>query len=261
MTDPYKILGVDSSASDDEIKKAYKRLAKQHHPDVGGSEDKFQQINEAYDRIKNGNVYEENHNFDFNQRDQFRYRTSPFDFEDLFAQHFHNKTARRPVQHNTEIIYHVDLEDIVAGAEKNITYSLQNGLRKEVTIRIPKGITAGSKVRYHGFGSTADSDLLVTFELKKHHTYRVEEHNLIYPLHIKLKEAMFGADKIIQTIDDRQLRLHIKAGTQHKTRLRVPESGLPRKGMPNGDLFIEINVTIPKLSENDLYKTLNDIDV
>ena len=77
MTDPYSVLGVSRTASDDEIKRAYRKLAKEHHPDRGGDEDRFKAINEAYDYIKNPQPQEQ------------QQQHNPWHgFEDMFSQHF-----------------------------------------------------------------------------------------------------------------------------------------------------------------------------
>ena len=70
---------------------------------------------------------------------------------------------------------------------------------------------------------------------------------------------MFGTEKIVNTIEQRQLKVNIKPGTQSKTRLRIPESGLPRRNQPNANLYVEINVVVPALDEKDLEKKLKDV--
>ena len=102
-------------------------------------------------------------------------------------------------------------------------------------------------------------DLLVNFQIKPHKEYNLQGHNLHKKLNISLKEALIGSEKLINTLDNRGIKLHIKAGTQSGTKLRIPESGLPRRNSPNGDLIIEVRVNIPKLNEQDLDKTLKEI--
>src|SRR6056300_102238 len=117
MTDPYFVLGIDRTASEDEIKTAYRRLAKKYHPDrPDGDEAKFKRVSEAYDRIKNGEQEQQTY-----QQDPFGGR-SPFDFEDLFAQHFH----RNPRNTNVETTMHVSLEDVLNCSTKSIEIHLRN---------------------------------------------------------------------------------------------------------------------------------------
>lgn len=253
MNDPYKILGVARNSSDEEIKQAYKRLVKEHHPDrPNGNEEKFKQVNDAYERIKNG---EESFNFDSSA---FA-RKTPFDFDDLFAQHFGKVQRNKSV----ETTYYVDIVDVFNTATKSIQLQLSNGTSRIVNIQIPRGVTNGAKVRYQGYGENIKQgpagDLLVTFVINDHPKFKVEEYDIIYPLTINVKEAMIGTEKTIETLDNRHLKLHIKAGTQPNTRLRIPEAGLPKRNLPNGNLYIEIKIHIPVLTEQDLDKKLQDL--
>lgn len=253
MNDPYKILGVARNSSDEEIKQAYKRLVKEHHPDrPNGNEEKFKQVNDAYERIKNGETI-------YNSDSSPHNRRNPFDFDDLFTQHFGNIQRNK----NIETTFYIDIVDIFNAATKSIQLQLSNGTTRIVNIQIPHGVTIGSKVRYHGYGENIKQgppgDLFITFIIKDHPKFKVEEYDIIYPLSISVKEAMIGTEKTIQTLDNRHLKLHIKAGTQPNTRLRIPEAGLPKRNLPNGNLYIEIKIHIPVLTEQDLDKKLQDL--
>lgn len=274
MIDPYKVLGVSKSSSDSDIKTAYRKLAKEFHPDKGGSHEKFAEINAAYDSIKDADARAklteeqslQNYQFSRTQRDPFA------DFNDLFTQHFggqnpfkHNMHDFRAKPHNRDIniTYSVDLEDVFNCVKKNLNISLPTGAQRAVTIEIPKGVTQGTQIKYDGFGDNSypgkAGNLIVTYVIKNHSRFKVEDYNIIYPLELSLKEAMIGAEKIIETLDKRSLKLHIKSGTQPGTRLRIPEGGLPRRDAPNGNLYVEINVKIPELKLQDLDKTLTEV--
>lgn len=261
MTDPYKILGVPRTASKEDIKTAYKKLAKKYHPDVGGDAVKFAEITSAYEKLQNlqhspydgmSSTYT---NWGFGSYMPDDVYRSAFNFDNVVK----NKDIR--------VTYYVELEDVAMCATKNLNVSLPDGDSKLVTVEIPAGIRDGSKVRYPNFGTLRSGapagDLIVTFLFKPHNTFKVEESNLVLPLNISVVEAMSGIDKVITTLDNRTLKLKISAGTQPGTRLRIPESGLPRKNLPNGDLFIEISVKIPKISLSDLdlpIRSLSTID-
>lgn len=258
MNDPYSVLGVSKSASEDEIKQAYRKLAKQHHPDRGGDENKFKAINEAYDYIKNPPAEDphEQHN--------------PWNgFDDMFARHFggHNpftQHRQHGVQRNHDIkaTVYVTLEEIYNSAVKYINVQYNN-TSKQVELRIPKGVTDGIEVRYAGYGSDIHpgpaGSLFVTFKVKQHKDYILEEFDLVKRVNISVLEAMLGTEKVLNTLEGRQLKINIKPGTQHKTRLRIPESGLPKRSEPNGNLYVEINVKIPALTDTDLDKPLKDL--
>ena len=274
MIDPYFVLGVGKNSSDSDIKAAYRKLAKEHHPDKGGSHEKFAEINAAYDSIKDADarakLAEEQ---SFQRYQSNKSQQDPFaNFNDLFAQHFGGQNPFRdntinfrtgPRNQDINITYSVDLEDVFNCAKKNLNINLPNGTQRAVTIEIPKGVTHGTQIRYQGFGDNTyqgkPGNLLVTFQLKSHPKFRVEEYNVILPLQLSLKEALFGAEKVVETLDKRQLKLHIKSGTQIGTRLRIPEGGLPQPNKPNGNLYIEVSVIIPNLTEEDLDKTVRDV--
>jgi len=274
MTDPYSVLGVSKTSSDAEIKAAYRKLAKEYHPDKGGSHEKFAEINGAYDSIKDANAREK---FNEEQASEQAFRNyqsrrpdaDPFaNFNDLFAQHFGGRNPFTDFKQNSRnqdinITYSVDLEDVFNCAKKNLNINLPNGTQRAVTIEIPKGVTHGTQIRYQGFGDNTyqgkPGNLVVTFQIKPHTKFRVEEYNVILPMRLSLKEAMLGTEKVVDTLDKRQLKLHIKSGTQTGTRLRIPEGGLPQRNSPNGNLYIEVSVIIPSLTEEDLDKTLRDV--
>ena len=257
MTNPYSVLGVSQTASDDEIKQAYRKLAKQHHPDRGGDEEKFKAVNEAYDNIKNPQPKQPEYPQGFGP-DGFQGMGG---FEDLFRQHF-NFTQRTPRNADVRITYYITLEELISNANKDIEIRHQGGTLT-VSISVPAGIYDGVEVKYTGFGQISQpgipGNLIVRYRLKRHPIFVVEEFNLTKQLNISIREAMLGTEKIITTLDNRSIKLKINPGTQSKTRLRIPECRLPRRGNSNGNLYVEIMVDIPKLTEQDLNKLLKDV--
>tara|TARA_B110000902_G_scaffold38745_1_gene41259 strand:- start:4931 stop:5713 length:783 start_codon:yes stop_codon:yes gene_type:complete len=259
MTNPHSVLGVDSNASEEEVKLAYRKLVKEHHPDRGGDEEHFKKINEAYDNIKNPPPQQPN--------SPFQHQADPFaGFEEMFTQHFGGRNPfnhqRTPRNQDIRIVQHVSLEEITNAVSKdiNVKYGTQS---RRVTITVPHGVHDGVEVKYVGYGVDTYpgplGNLIVHYKLKKHSEFDVEGFDLVKRLNITIKEAMFGTEKIVNTIEQRQLKVNIKPGTQSKTRLRIPESGLPRRNQPNANLYVEINVVVPALDEKDLEKKLKDV--
>tara|TARA_A100001035_G_C27710324_1_gene466819 strand:+ start:87 stop:875 length:789 start_codon:yes stop_codon:yes gene_type:complete len=261
MIDPYSTLGVSKNATDAEIKSAYRRLAKQWHPDAGGDETKFANVNNAYNLIKDA---EHRQNFEKQKfgPSNFQQSQSPFghhfgNFEDIFSQMFGQQMHRPQQKPQTNIVLNVSVEDVYNGETKNINVSYRNA-SKPITVTIPKGIKSGDEVMYQNM-SPNGGDLVVKFVINETPDLYTNAHNVIKTLPIGIVEAMVGTEKVITTLDKKQIKLHIKSGTQSGTKLRIPESGLPRKNLPNGDLIIEIKVKIPKLNNNDLDKKLRDV--
>lgn len=265
MTNPYDILGVDNSSSDADIKTAYRRMAKKHHPDAGGDEKHFAEISNAYDQIKNA---DSRFNWEQSQTNpsNFQHANNPFrqnfgDFNDIFNQMFgqHGGNAARGFSRDVDITYHAEMEDVFNCATKQINVTMPNGMSKPVSINIPRGIQHGSRVKYDGM-SPAGGDLYVRFMIKKHISRTIDNNNnIIQKQTIDLKTAAFGGELLIVTLDNRHIKVNIQAGTQSGTKLRIPESGLPRRNLPNADLIVEIKVIIPKLDIPDLYKPVQDV--
>jgi len=269
MTDPYRILGVNRSSSENEIKNAYRQLAKKHHPDKGGDSEHFANINAAYDSIKDHNA-RQNFDNDPSNFQQSQPRQNPFGrnfgagfddmFNNMFGQNLH-PNARRPHRQQPQhvnITLQVTLEEVYSCIEKNINITMPNGLSKPIKLKIPPGVHDGAQVRYPGM-SPDGADLLVMYKIISHSIFTVEDYNLHMQLNVNLSDVMLGADKVIMTLDNRSIKLHIKAGTQIGTKFRIRESGMPRPGNSNGDLFIEIKAHIPILDESDLNKSFADV--
>ena len=260
MQNPYDTLGVSQQSNDADIKKAYRKMAMQYHPDKGGDDKKFAEINNAYDSIKDADsrmqFEQSQHNPSNFQQSQNAFSQNFGNFNDIFNQMFTQNVRQRPP---TSIVYHVEIEDVFNSATKNLNISLPNSsITKPVKITIPKGILSGQEVIYQGM-SPNGGDLIVKFIIKQKEGYYVVKHDVIQKLEISLKEAMIGTERIIQTLDKKQIKLQIKSGTQSGTKLRIPQCGLPRSNLPNGDFIIEVYVKIPKLVNKDLDKTFNQV--
>ena len=201
MNDPWKELGVSRTASDDEIKQAYRRLAKQYHPDKpDGNEEKFKRVSEAYDIIKNGGPEQPQN--PFQQGGNPFQRHSPFEgFEDIFAQQFGDFRRRPPRNADTKIEVIVTLEELIQQTTKSLDLKFRNGGGRRVKITLPPGLKHGSEVRYAQYGENTipnvqPGSLFVTFLLQPHREFQVEEHNLVKRLNISIREAMIGTEKI-----------------------------------------------------------------
>jgi len=266
--DPYTVLGVDQSASDQDIKSAFRRLAVKYHPDRGGDENKFKEINEAYDKIKTQEKrqqYEaskhfggDGFNFNFQQGDAF-------DMQDIFSQFFggdpfsrgRRQYNKQPRNKNIQVNLEITLEDSYHGAKK--LFNLDQ-LPQKISVDIPQGIDSGQTIRYKGLGENKiknqpPGDLLIKIYVAPHQKFRRQKLDLHTEVSINCFTAIIGGHVDVPTIDGKSIKLKIPPGTQPGTTMRVTNHGM-RHGSYIGDFFIHVNVSIPKnLKEEDI----NDI--
>ena len=150
----YSVLGVPKNASDKDIKTAFRRLAKEHHPDrTGGDDTRFKQINEAYDTLKDP---DKRSMYDNPQR-QNSYNFNSQNVNDIFSSFFGNMQQRQRRNANIGLSVKVSLEDIAAGKNVVGRYALNSGKEEIATIRVPKGIESGTTMRFQGLGDDSIS--------------------------------------------------------------------------------------------------------
>lgn len=263
MTDYYGILGISKSASPEEIKKAYRSMAMKHHPDRGGDEAKFKQINEAYEVLSDPkkkqmfdmgvdpNAQHQGHS-GFHQG-PFEFHFNSNNFEDIF-QHFNFGFNNRRQARNRSVNVNVELtlEEVLHGKEINAEIAIPGSSEKTITINIPPGIEHGQQIRYQGLGDNSISgvppgDLFVNVRIRPDSRFRREGQNLIVEKVISVWDALLGTKISIKTLNNKSLEINIPAGTQPDTIMSCKGEGLP--GMRNktrGNLLIRIMVEIPK---------------
>jgi len=229
--DYYSVLGVDQNSSQDDIKRAYRKLAMKHHPDRGGDAETLQRINEAYEVLGNPNkkaVYDTpNHTgFDFSnmQGDPFG---SFFDANQFSSFFHHDINQRRPKNKDLSISLEVNLEDAYNGKKLFLEIPYPNGQNKTIELDIPQGINHGQKLKLNGMGDNSYQNLLLHFNNKS-----------------------YG--------------LNIPAGTQPGTKLRMKKLGMPILNTNDyGTLYVVVNCKIPnQLSEKQkqLLQELKDLN-
>jgi|TARA_R110001592_G_scaffold233529_1_gene491162 curved DNA-binding protein len=259
MKDPYSILGVDKSASADDIKKAYRKLAKEYHPDKkSGNEEKFKEAADAYETL--GNPQKKN------QHDQRQ--ANPFGggfggdfsesmFEDLLRnQHFsgafnqrygHNQKGR-----NTTGVLRITLADAYYGTSRDVSIGM-----KTIKVDIPAGIRSGQKLRLKGLGQRGQTeelsgDLIMTIEVINDHEFFIDNQGLHAIKNISMYDAILGGKETIDCFD-KTITFTIPPGTSNGKVLRVKGKGFPvYKQSTFSDLLISIIVDTPiNLDEDD----------
>jgi len=260
--DYYSILGVNKSASDADIRKAYKKQSMRHHPDRGGNEEEFKKINEAYSTLKDPQKRAE---YD-NPQPQFNFNSASFDggnpfegfgfppgFEDLFMNGqrvYRNRRAQRNRDINLNL--HIELEEVLGVIEKRLMYKLTSGDEKVADIRIPNGIESGQQVSFKGLGDNSNKNLpagnlYVTVHVKPHKRFKRHHNDLSCVLLLNSLDAIIGTRHEIITLSGKSIMLSIPAGIKNGTKLRVTDEGIN-----GGSLLVEIKLDTPKLNDNQI---------
>lgn len=289
-TDYYNILGVERNATAEAIKTAYRKLARQHHPDAGGDEEKFKQLNQAYEVLKDK---DKRHNYDvFGDPDGrptfdpynssgtsgfggFR-STNGIDIDDLLNDVFFKggfgtrRGPQRPMKNpNLSAELRITLEEAFTG--KTILYEANTptGELKKLNVTVPPGVRHGMTLRMSGQGSTQNThlppgDLLLHVVIQPHDLYEVAGGDLHMKKDISFIDATLGNNFEITAIDGSKLKINIPEGTQPNNQIRLRGKGMPHINQPDirGDLYIHINITIPTNltdDQKDLFLKLRDI--
>ncbi|WP_432398423.1 DnaJ C-terminal domain-containing protein [Pseudarthrobacter sp. L19] len=281
--DFYKILGVAKDASDADIKKAYRKLARQHHPDTNAgdtaSEKKFKDISEAYSVLSDA---DERQQYDAIRAMGGGARFAPggagqpgggAGFEDLFGGLFTGGGGRHSGGYSTAGGIPPEFADLFGGGGQSFQRGPQKGadrtastsisfagsirgttigLREPdgevIDVRIPAGIKDGQKVRVRGKGQyspAGNGDLMVTVSVKPHDFYTRDGDNLRIHVPVTFPEAALGADIEVPTLDGDKVRVRVPAGTPTGRTLRVKGRGV-KHSKATGDLLVTIDVAVPK---------------
>jgi curved DNA-binding protein len=270
MKDYYKILGVEPNASEEEIKKAYKKLAMKHHPDRGGQQEAFQEIQEAYATLTDPERKAQwEHSKTFNQRAQngnFNWFESG-DLNDIIRQ-FHGFGGHRQQIRNKDLRIQltISLASTVENQKKHVDLRYSNGTSKTIEIDIPRGIHTGLQMRCGGLGEQQykelpPGDLYVDFVVDCPEGSQVEYPNLVQKLQVSCIDAMLGLEATIKSLDLKEFNVKIPAGTKHGTKFRLPGQGLWVLNRPQrGDLYIVIDLHVPKSISKQQLEKLKSIE-
>jgi curved DNA-binding protein len=297
--DYYHLLGVERSASEDEVSRAFKKLARRHHPDLNAgnaqAEEKFKEINEAYEVLKDPEkrrLYDQlGHNWQHGQQFQgapgfenmhFTFNrggASGFSdfFEMVFGQAAHGGgraggfgpdpfgafSTRQRRGRDVEAEFAIPLEDAVKGGRRTLSLSGQGGERT-LEVNIPAGIREGAKLRLAGQGNPAPGgtpgDLFLHIRFAPHPLFEVDGDNLICDLPLAPWEAALGARVRVPTLEG-EVELHVPAGASSGRKFRLRGKGLGA-GTARGDLLVRAQIVLPETAterERQLWEELKNI--
>jgi len=269
--DYYSTLGVSKNASDKELKQAYKKASMQHHPDRGGDEAKFKQINEAYSTLKDPQkrgMYDHQQNgggqaFNFNTGGfEEAMRQANAQYGNMFGQGFANRTPRNQDIH---VRADITLADVITGKSVVIQYRTQTGRIEKVTVDIPRGAKHGDTVRYQGLGDDGHpryprGDLHVKINVKKIRNWERDKDNLITKNVINVFDLLLGCVIIVKTLEGKQVKVTIPKGTRIGQVFSVPGYGVPNlQTGRRGNLYVEVDANIPVINDEVILRELTNL--
>jgi curved DNA-binding protein len=298
--DYYETLGVSKTATEDEIRSAFRKLARKYHPDVAkdkkSAEEKFKQINEAYEVLSDP---EKRRKYDelganWNQPGGFQpppnwqgqqpgggfyqwggdnggvqFEFGGTGFSDFFEAFFgggrgrsafggfggREATAERGADVEADIM--VTLEEALHGSTRTVSLRRAGSHKVETyQVKIPRGVHEGQRIRLAGQGEAGtrggkSGDLFLRVRLAKHPDFTVEGSDLIHEIKIAPWEAVLGTDLRVPTLEG-PVKLKVPAGTQGAQRFRLRGRGLPGISGQRGDLYVVIQLQVPKkISERE----------
>lgn len=287
--DYYKTLGVARDAKAEDIKKAYRRLARKYHPDVSkeaGAEEKIKEVNEANDVLSDPekrSAYDQLGAYqpgqDFRPPPGWAGRGGGFaggedasgmDFSDLFSQMFGGGMggARHrhapPRGHDVESTLTLSLEEAFHGCEKHLNLAGQGGQRS-VKMRVPAGSLPGKRLRLTGKGQASAAggptgDLFLTLQIAPHATYRLDGKDIYLDTPIVPWEAALGCTLTVPTLAGNR-RIKVPAGARSGQKLRLAGRGMPA-GDEAGDFYLQLQIVLPPTlsdEERALYESLQSL--
>lgn len=292
MRNPYDVIGVKPTATQDEIKNAYRKLAKKHHPDLNpnnkANEEKFKEITHAYDLIGSA---ENRAKFDKGELDEAaaaqeaasrqyythtqggpeaRYSSS-YEFDDDFLNSIFGgmggaagvrgrSGARSRAMPGEDVIYRMDIgfKEAILGAEK--TFTLPNG--KTLQTKIPPNFKSGQKLRFAGqggpgIGGASAGDLYIEVHVRPSEQFTRVGQNLESEVSVSIAEALLGGEITVQTIDGNVL-LNVPPHSNTGTKLRIRGKGVPSLKEARGDHVVKLKVLLPEVPDPELDRLVKE---
>ena len=259
--DYYEILGVTRDAKNDDIRKAYRKLSKQYHPDINksaGAEDKYKEINEAYEVLKDkdkrakydalGINWQQGQ--DFTPPPGYQHVEFGGDFSDFFQSLFGTSSgfggfgdifghSSEQAMRDSHAQLTLKLSDIIRGG----TYTLNLGNRT-LTVNLPRGITDGTELTLRGQSETG-GDLHLTIHIEADGGYEISGYDLTREVIVPVWRAVLGGNISVVTLSG-EVDVNMPSGIQDGQKLRLRGKGLPKRDGTSGDMYIRVKIDIPR---------------
>lgn len=286
--DYYDVLGVSRNADENEIKRAYRKLARQHHPDINPgnkeAEARFKEINEAYDVLSDK---EKRAQYDRFGRDFHRYQQaggapwggaeSPFgnaDFSDFINSLFGGGmggvgagSARRGPAgmgfrqngQDVEQPVEITLDEAFTGTQRTLRFHSPNGQPRTITVKIPAGADNGLRIRVAGeggpgMGGGRPGDLFVIVKLLPSDRWERRGDDLYTTVPVSMYDMLLGGEARVPLLGGKTLTLKVPEGSQNGRKIRISGQGMPRRTNPaaRGDLYVTLEAQLPsRLSDRE----------
>jgi curved DNA-binding protein len=263
--DYYQLLGVPKTATEDEIRKEYRNLARKHHPDLNpgdkSAENRFKEINEAYEVLSDS---EKRRRYDQpapNPRAGFHDGGEAFSengadgFGDLFADLFRARRATpggapfRTKGRDVNATIALTVEEAHTGVVRSIQFEAAGGQPKSLEVTIPPGVRDDSVIRLAGQGEpgapgSPAGDLYLHVDLEPHHFFQLLGDDIQVELSVTPWEALLGAKVNVPTLDGK-VEMTIPPASQSGQRLRLRQQGLKKRAGGRGDEYVKLKVVVP----------------
>jgi curved DNA-binding protein len=263
----YDILGVSEQASQDDIKKAYKKLAMKHHPDRGGDNKKFQEISQAYDTLS-----------DPQKKSQYDAELNGFNafsgmgghgfpnFGDMFSFHFGPGFAQQKRKNrDLGLRISISFKQSFLGTQVEAQYNTPSGRKRTVVIEVPPGVQSGQVLRFAGLGddiipNIPPGNLNVTVMVEADPEWFRRDNDLCKEIEINWLEAMIGCTKEIKCLDGNIMPLKIRPGIQHNQEFASSGRGFRDSNFGRlGALIIIVKISIPAITNESTIQKLKEI--
>lgn len=244
MKDHYATLGIERTATPDQIKRAYRKLASQHHPDKGGDTQRFQQIEEAY-RILSDPQQRAHYDQPRPQMNQFHFNMGGggFDFDtifNMFGARVHPGQQRTP---QARMNLWIQLADAATGGRRTVSVGTAQG-QQMVEIDIPPGVEDGESFNYPGL-APGGIDLIVTYKIHPNPRWQRQGLNLFTEAQVNIWTLITGGEISVRDIAGHELTVGIPNRCQPGTVLRCRGRGMASRSGEKGDLMLRVQAQIP----------------